>query len=69
MGEAMAEGDVVTRLDDRVADVVADRAVPGPEPALDPPRVASLIPGDTSDNDELAAISGIKSASLLPQPD
>ena len=38
MGEAVAEGDVVTRLDDRVADVVADRAVPGPEPALDPRR-------------------------------
>ncbi len=27
------------------------------------------ISGDTSDNDELAAISGIKSASLIPQPD
>jgi uncharacterized protein GlcG (DUF336 family) len=27
------------------------------------------VSGDTSDNDELAAISGIKSASLLPQPD
>src|SRR5580698_7419202 len=47
MGEAMAEGDVVTRLDDRLADVVADRAVPGPEPALDPGWVASLIPGVT----------------------
>jgi len=27
------------------------------------------VSGDTSDNDELAAISGIKSASLVPQPD
>ena len=27
------------------------------------------VSGDTSDNDELAAISGIKSASFLPQPD
>ena len=27
------------------------------------------VSGDTSDNDELAAISGIKSASLLPPPD
>lgn len=27
------------------------------------------VSGDTSDNDELAAISGVKSASLLPQPD
>ena len=27
------------------------------------------VSGDSSDNDELAAISGIKSASLLPQPD
>jgi hypothetical protein len=41
----MAEGDVVTRLDDRLADVVADRAAPGAEPALDAGRVASLFPG------------------------
>lgn len=27
------------------------------------------VSGDTSDNDELAAISGIKAASLVPQPD
>jgi uncharacterized protein GlcG (DUF336 family) len=27
------------------------------------------VSGDTSDNDELAAIAGIKSASLVPQPD
>ena len=27
------------------------------------------VSGDTSDNDELAAISGIRSASLIPQPD
>lgn len=27
------------------------------------------VSGDTSDNDELAAISGIKAASLTPQPD
>lgn len=27
------------------------------------------VSGDTSDNDELAAIAGIKSASLIPQPD
>jgi uncharacterized protein GlcG (DUF336 family) len=27
------------------------------------------VSGDTSDNDELAAISGIKAASLIPQPD
>jgi uncharacterized protein GlcG (DUF336 family) len=27
------------------------------------------VSGDTSDNDELAAISGINSASLVPQPD
>jgi len=27
------------------------------------------VSGDTSDNDELAAITGIKSASLIPQPD
>jgi uncharacterized protein GlcG (DUF336 family) len=27
------------------------------------------VSGDTSDNDELAAISGIKAASLAPQPD
>lgn len=27
------------------------------------------VSGDTSDNDELAAIAGIKSASLTPQPD
>jgi uncharacterized protein GlcG (DUF336 family) len=27
------------------------------------------VSGDTSDNDELAAISGIESASLVPQPD
>ena len=27
------------------------------------------VSGDTSDNDELAAIAGIRSASLVPQPD
>jgi uncharacterized protein GlcG (DUF336 family) len=27
------------------------------------------VSGDTSDNDELAAIAGITSASLVPQPD
>ena len=27
------------------------------------------VSGDTSDNDELAAMAGIKSASLVPQPD
>jgi uncharacterized protein GlcG (DUF336 family) len=27
------------------------------------------VSGDTSDNDELAAVSGIKSVSLVPQPD
>ena len=27
------------------------------------------VSGDTSDNDELAAMSGIKSVSLVPQPD
>jgi uncharacterized protein GlcG (DUF336 family) len=27
------------------------------------------VSGDTSDNDELAAVAGIKSASLVPQPD
>lgn len=27
------------------------------------------VSGDTSDNDELAAVSGIKAASLVPQPD
>jgi uncharacterized protein GlcG (DUF336 family) len=27
------------------------------------------VSGDTSDNDELAAISGIKSVALVPQPD
>jgi len=27
------------------------------------------VSGDTSDNDELAAIAGIKSASFIPQPD
>ncbi|HEV3381979.1 MAG TPA: heme-binding protein [Trebonia sp.] len=27
------------------------------------------VSGDTSDNDELAAIAGIKSVSLVPQPD
>ena len=27
------------------------------------------VSGDSSDNDELAAIAGIKSASLVPQPD
>ena len=27
------------------------------------------VTGDTSDNDELAAMTGIKSASLIPQPD
>ena len=27
------------------------------------------VSGDSSDNDELAAISGIKAASLVPQPD
>lgn len=27
------------------------------------------ISGDTSDNDELAAVAGIKSVSLVPQPD
>ena len=27
------------------------------------------VSGDTSDNDELAAIAGIESASLVPQPD
>src|SRR3984885_7850227 len=43
MGEAMAEGDVVTRLDDRVADVVADRAFPGRGPTLDRRRAATLL--------------------------
>jgi uncharacterized protein GlcG (DUF336 family) len=27
------------------------------------------VSGDTSDNDELAAVAGIKAASLIPQPD
>jgi uncharacterized protein GlcG (DUF336 family) len=27
------------------------------------------VSGDTSDNDELAAIAGVTSASLVPQPD
>ncbi len=27
------------------------------------------VSGDTSDNDELAAVSGIRAASLVPQPD
>src|SRR5215469_715904 len=45
VGQAMAEGDVVPRLDDGVTDVVADRAIPGLEPALDSGRVANLIPG------------------------
>jgi hypothetical protein len=43
----MAERDIATHLDDRLANVVADRAVPGLEPALDPGRVASFIPGLT----------------------
>src|ERR1700728_4780456 len=42
VGEAVAEGDIATHLDDPLTDVVADRAVPGPEPAIDPVRVANL---------------------------
>jgi hypothetical protein len=43
----MAEGDLITRLDDWFADVVANRAVPGLEPGLEARWIPNLIPGIT----------------------
>jgi hypothetical protein len=54
----MAERDIATHLDDRLANVVADRAVPGLEPALDPGRVASFTPGVTQRRGQAEADDG-----------
>jgi len=56
------------------AAAIGDRLIPVPGGVLVKDEAGTVVgcvgvSGDTSDNDELAAISGIKSASLLPQPD
>jgi len=56
------------------AAAIGGRLIPVPGGVLVKDEVGTVVgcvgvSGDTSDNDELAAISGIKSASLLPQPD
>jgi uncharacterized protein GlcG (DUF336 family) len=56
------------------AAAIGGRLIPVPGGVLVKDEAGTIVgcvgvSGDTSDNDELAAISGIKSASLLPQPD
>ena len=56
------------------AAAIGGKLVPVPGGVLvkdaDGPVVGCVgVSGDTSDNDELAAIAGIESASLVPQPD
>jgi uncharacterized protein GlcG (DUF336 family) len=56
------------------AAAVGGRLIPVPGGVLVKDAAGAIIgcvgvSGDTSDNDELAAIAGIKSASLIPQPD
>ena len=56
------------------AAAIGGRLVPVPGGVLVKDEAGTVIgcvgvSGDTSDNDELAAISGIESASLVPQPD
>jgi uncharacterized protein GlcG (DUF336 family) len=56
------------------AAAIGGRLVPVPGGVLVKDAAGTVIgcvgvSGDTSDNDELAAISGIESASLVPQPD
>ena len=56
------------------AAAIGGRLIPVPGGVLVKDEAGTVVgcvggSGDTSDNDELAAISGIKSASLLPQPD
>ena len=56
------------------AAAIGGRLVPVPGGVLVKDATGAIIgcvgvSGDTSDNDELAAIAGIKSASLVPQPD
>jgi len=57
-----------------VAAALGGRLVPVPGGVLVKDETGTLlgcvgVSGDTSDNDELAAISGIRAASLVPQPD
>lgn len=56
------------------AAAIGGRLVPVPGGVLAKDEAGAVVgcvgvSGDTSDNDELAAISGIKAASLVPQPD
>ncbi len=56
------------------AAAIGGRLVPVPGGVLVKDEAGTVVgcvgvSGDTSDNDELAAISGIESASLVPQPD
>jgi uncharacterized protein GlcG (DUF336 family) len=56
------------------AAAIGGRLVPVPGGVLVKDATGAVIgcvgvSGDTSDNDELAAIAGIESASLVPQPD
>lgn len=57
-----------------VAAAVGGKLIPVPGGVLIKDETGAVVgavgvSGDNSDNDELAAISGIKSASLVPQPD
>ncbi|HVT69852.1 MAG TPA: heme-binding protein [Trebonia sp.] len=56
------------------AAAIGGRLVPVPGGVLVKDETGAVVgcvgvSGDTSDNDELAAVAGIKSASLAPQPD
>lgn len=56
------------------AAAIGGRMVPVPGGVLVKDAAGAIVgcvgvSGDTSDNDELAAIAGIKTASLVPQPD
>lgn len=56
------------------AAAIGGRMVPVPGGVLVKDAAGAIVgcvgvSGDTSDNDELAAIAGIKAASLVPQPD
>lgn len=57
-----------------VAAAIGGKLIPVPGGVLVKDETGTIVgcvgvSGDTSDNDELAAISGIKAASLVPQPD
>ena len=57
-----------------VAAAVGGKLIPVPGGVLVKDETGAVIgavgvSGDTSDNDELAAVSGIKAALLIPQPD